>query len=338
VSKLASEHVKVVLTGEGADELFLGYNRYRVTWLNGLLGKPYWAMVPDALRRGVKAMERRLPGAVRKFSSRSFLALDPGPRALFFENFAVFTDRWRGELLNGRIPRPLRDPHAAALQYYDNAHGDALDRMSHADLQTYLHELLMKQDQMSMAASIESRVPFLDDDLIDYVSLLPGHFKVRGWETKAVLRAAVKDLIPAEILTRKKMGFPVPLERWFRGRFWPVVEEFVLSPRACSRGLFHEPALHRLAHEHRQGVANHADRLWMLVNFEMWQRIFLEGEDAAHVMRPIGRRLRGSYADSVGKDGRRVAAEHGRPAADLSAALGTVAAAPGGAGHDARHG
>jgi asparagine synthase (glutamine-hydrolysing) len=153
--------------------------------------------------------------------------------------------------------------------------------MSHADLKTYLVELLMKQDQMSMAASVESRVPFLDHALVEHVVAMPARFKLRGRRTKAVLREAVRDLVPGEILRRPKMGFPVPVGRWLRGPFWPLVEEFVLGPRALARGLFDPPALHRLADEHHRGTRAHGDRLWLLVNLEIWQRIFLDGDDVA---------------------------------------------------------
>jgi asparagine synthase (glutamine-hydrolysing) len=171
-----------------------------------------------------------------------------------------------------------RDPYAEGLRCYAEAPGGALERMSHADLQTYLTELLMKQDQMSMAASIESRVPFLDHGLVDYVAAMPGRYKLRGWETKAVLRAALRDLVPREILARRKMGFPVPVGQWMRGAFWPIVEEFVLGPRALQRGFFQPSALRRIAEEHRAGAWEHGDRLWLLVNLEIWQRIFLDGE------------------------------------------------------------
>ena len=154
--------------------------------------------------------------------------------------------------------------------------------MSRTDLQTYLHELLMKQDQMSMAASIESRVPFLDDQLVEHVAALPSDLKVRVWQTKAIFREAVRDIIPAEILTRKKMGFPVPVGRWLRDDFWPVVQEFVLGPRATSRGYFDRASLARMADEHRSGRGKHGDRLWLLVNLEIWQRVFCEGERPPH--------------------------------------------------------
>jgi len=156
--------------------------------------------------------------------------------------------------------------------------------MSHADLQTYLVELLMKQDQMSMAASIESRVPFLDHEFVEYVAAMPARFKVRGWRTKVVLREALRGLVPDPILTRRKMGFPVPVGRWLRGPLWGVVEEFVLSPRALARGFFQPAVLGRLAEEHREGAWDHGDRLWLLANLEIWQRIFLDGEDPAAVM------------------------------------------------------
>ncbi|PYT09071.1 MAG: hypothetical protein DMF49_03395, partial [Acidobacteria bacterium] len=104
--------------------------------------------------------------------------------------------------------------------------------------------------------------------------------------TKAVLREALRGLLPREILTRRKMGFPVPVGRWLRGRFWPVVEQFVLSPRVRARGLFDAGALAHLAGEHRCGVADHGERLWLLINLELWMRVFLDGDDALAVKEP----------------------------------------------------
>jgi asparagine synthase (glutamine-hydrolysing) len=137
---------------------------------------------------------------------------------------------------------------------------------------------------MSMAASIESRVPFLDDQIIEHVAALPSSFKVRGWQTKALLRAAVKSLVPPVILSRRKMGFPVPVGRWLRGGFQPLVNEFVLGPRALRRRLFNDTALRQLAAEHASGAARHGDRLWLLINLEIWQRIFQDGESPEHIM------------------------------------------------------
>ncbi len=273
VSRLARDHVKVVLTGEGADELFLGYNRYRVTAWNERLAS--W--VPGGRRALLSGLAGKLPRPVRRYAERSFLARPSGPRSLFYENFAVFAEPLRERLL---VDAEGRDPYANGLALYDEAEGGPLERMSHADLQTYLVELLMKQDQMSMAASIESRVPFLDHRFVEHVVSIPARYKLRGWRTKAILRAALRDLVPKPILERRKLGFPVPIGRWLQGRFFFQVQELVLSPRALARGHFQPQVVEQLVREHREGLQDHGDKLWLLINLELWQRIFIDGEAA----------------------------------------------------------
>jgi len=283
VSRLAAQHVKVVLSGEGADELFLGYNRYRVTAWNERLGTIYRHLVPASLRKRASGMLQALPRSIRRYAERSFLGLDPGPRALLCDNYAVFPERLQSRLLPARMQQAVRDPYAETLRSFEAAGGDTLDRIGRADIQTYLVELLMKQDQMSMAASLESRVPYLDHPLVEQVTALPARFKLHGGRTKAVLRAALQDVVPRPILERRKMGFPVPFSRWIRNGWRSVVEEFVLSPRTLRRNLFHPVALRTMAHEHHAGVADHGSRLWLLVNLEIWQRIFLDGEEPQSV-------------------------------------------------------
>jgi asparagine synthase (glutamine-hydrolysing) len=181
-------------------------------------------------------------------------------------------------------PRPgllaSHAPYASSLDCWGESRGDLAERMSRSDLQTYLVRLLMKQDQMSMAASIESRVPFLDHPLVEAASLLPGSFRLRGLTTKAVLRAALRGLVPGPILHRRKMGFPVPVGRWLRGAHWPLVQELLLSARALERGLFRPDALRLLADQHRAGQADHGDRLWLLMNLEIWHRVCVDGDGA----------------------------------------------------------
>jgi asparagine synthase (glutamine-hydrolysing) len=138
----------------------------------------------------------------------------------------------------------------------------------------------MKQDQMSMAASIESRVPFLDHELIQFTASLPDRMKLRGLTTKYVLRQAMKGILPDSILTRSKMGFPVPLEAWFRGPYRRVLDEYVLGERAAARGFFNRSFISSMVAEHEAGTANHSERLWALLNFELWQRAFFDGEGA----------------------------------------------------------
>src|SRR5216117_250823 len=281
VSRLAREHVKVVLTGEGADELFLGYPWYWRTAWNERLGKAYWALTPDAVRGTMRGLISRLPWSLRRYAGRSFLALERNPRTLFCEAFATFPEVVQRCVLADPGLLSRRDPYADWLRAHAEGEGGTLERMGRAYLQTYLVELLMKQDQMSMAASVESRVPFLDHEFVEHVATIPARFKLRGWTTKAVLREAVRDVVPRTILTRRKMGFPVPVGRWLRGPFWPVVQEFVLGPRALERGLFEPSFLRCLAGEHRAGVARHGDQLWTLLNLELWQRLFIDGESAA---------------------------------------------------------
>ena len=136
---------------------------------------------------------------------------------------------------------------------------------------------------MSMAASIESRVPFLDHPLVEFVARMPERTKLRGVTTKWVLREAMRDALPPEILSRKKMGFPVPVGAWFRGSYRHLLDEYVLGGRAQERGVFEPAALRDLVRRHCEGGENHGERLWALVTFEMWQRAFLDGEtpDAA---------------------------------------------------------
>ena len=153
-----------------------------------------------------------------------------------------------------------------------------LDRLLYVDVKTYLHELLMKQDQMSMAASIESRVPFLDHHLVEFTAGLPSRLKLRGFSTKRILRESMSHLLPASILARPKMGFPVPVGSWFRGPWRGIVFELVLGERARERGIFNPEVVRRLVQEHLSGRVEHSERLWALVNFELWLRRFVDGE------------------------------------------------------------
>ena len=283
VSRLAAEHVKVVLTGEGSDETLAGYNRYRVTVINHRLGGAYEAAVPGALRRSLReALHARASrhGLARKLS-RTFLGRSSDLADLYFDNFAVFPRDQHAGLLTPELWSRVSalDPYAAARAAL--ARTDAttlLDRLLYADTKTYLHELLMKQDQMSMAASIESRVPFLDHPLVEFTARLPERLKLRGWTTKYVLRRAMANALPPEILSRKKMGFPVPIGGWLRGEFRQLTREYVTGPRALARGLFRREALEQMVAAHEGGVANHGQRLWSLINLELWHRIFLDGE------------------------------------------------------------
>jgi asparagine synthase (glutamine-hydrolysing) len=281
VSKLASEHVKVVLTGEGSDELLAGYGKYPRALANWRAGG-FWQLAPEPVRQFVAGrVVPSLPGRAGRYAARSFLAMARTPEAMFFDNFASIGLGRQAALLSPRLAR-LATPaaYAPSRAYFDlpNGNSTTLDRLLYADLKTYLVELLMKQDQMSMAASIESRVPFLDHHLVEFAARLPPRMKLRGLTTKWILREAVKTLLPAEILTRKKMGFPVPFGVWMRGRGADLARDILLDTRARQRGITASAAVAALIDAHASGRRDGSDALWSLINLELWYRTFIDGD------------------------------------------------------------
>jgi len=144
-------------------------------------------------------------------------------------------------------------------------------------------ELLMKQDQMSMAASIESRVPFLDHELVDFTASIPAKYDIRGLTGKFILKSAVKDLLPRETICRQKMGFPTPWAYWLTGPQLGNLEHMLLEPRTLDRGQFKAGVVKRLFAEHRAGHRDHGNRIWRLLNLELWQRVCLDGEPIENV-------------------------------------------------------
>ena len=285
VSRLAQEHVKVVLTGEGSDEMLGGYERYRKTIYNLSLGARYQGLTTDAMRQAIRHRIEAFPEAsrMRRKLTRTFLCLPSDIESIYFDNFAVFPRMMQDKLLTSdtKARAGAVDPYQDMRRYLAETNAsNVLDQLLYVDTKTYLHELLMKQDQMSMAASIESRVPFLDHKLVEFTARLPERMKLRGWTTKYVLRESMKGLLPDAILKRPKMGFPVPVGSWFRGEFKYVIEDYVLSERTMERGLFEKTFVEQIVSEHQSGTQDHAQRLWSLVNFEIWLRRFIDGEEA----------------------------------------------------------
>jgi len=284
VSRLAADHVKVVLTGEGSDELLAGYGKYFTTVYNLAFGRAYERALPKGMRSWLRRKIEGMDGAsrTRQRLARTFLCVSPDIESIYFDNFSVFSLGMQERLFSADTRARMGGSYAysAVAGHLERSDAVALvDQLLAADLKTYLQELLMKQDQMSMAASVESRVPFLDHKLVEFASALPVRMKLRGMTTKHILRESMRDRLPKAILTRKKMGFPVPVGDWLRGRYRYILDEYVLSARARERGIFNESFVSELIARHEAGE-NHSERLWALVNFEMWQRQFLDGERA----------------------------------------------------------
>src|SRR4051812_10622284 len=281
VSRLAAEHVKVVLTGEGSDELLAGYGKYPRALANWRAGA-FWRLTPEPIRDFVAGtVVPRLPGRVGRYAMRSFLAMPRTPEAMFFDNFASIGLTEQAALLSPRLARMATPAaYAPSRAYFDAPNGTSttLDRLLYADLKTYLVELLMKQDQMSMAASIESRVPFLDHHLVEFAAGLPPRMKLRGFTTKWILREAVRGILPPEILTRKKMGFPVPFGIWMRGPWKDVARDVLLDVRSRQRGIIEPAAVERLISAHAAGATDGGDAIWSLLNLELWYRTHIDGD------------------------------------------------------------
>jgi asparagine synthase (glutamine-hydrolysing) len=208
--------------------------------------------------------------------------MDRTPEAMFFNNFASIRLADQQALLAPAL-RDTATPAAAygsSVGYFNMLGGTStlLDRLLYTDMKTYLVELLMKQDQMSMAASIESRVPFLDHKLVEYAALLPDEWKLNGWTTKRVLRESMQGVLPDTILNRPKMGFPVPFANWVKGGWNSVVRQVLLDRRSRERGLIDVHAVDQLLRDHAHGHTDGGDRLWSLFNLELWYRTFIDQE------------------------------------------------------------
>jgi len=270
VSRLAAEQVKVVLTGEGADELFAGYERYRYytmfsRWL------PYWRMLPAGARRGINGWvqgSRLLSAPVRRKLGHTFAGRPDTFESLYLENFLCAFSRQQQTALRGADPG--QGIYSGYMRYWDaRPDSPALDRLLYADQKTYLAELLMKQDQMSMACSIESRVPLLDHKLAEFAASAPASMKLRG-RGKYMMKKAAEAWLPESIVYRKKKGFPTPLRAWLRDPASAPLYDRLLRPGGMVAEMTDPVALRELCDRHRGGVEDATDRIWRLLNFSIW--------------------------------------------------------------------
>jgi asparagine synthase (glutamine-hydrolysing) len=287
VARLAREYVTVVLTGEGSDETLGGYTRYAWTLLNSRMDAVFRAVTPAALRRLTRNMTNSfpLPAKVRRKLEHTFLARDGDSWASFYYDnfFSAFPAAEQQALLTPEALTSAGDAYAGSMQVWEGSHGDLLHRMLYTDISSYLIELLMKQDQMSMAASIESRVPFLDHELVEFTARIPEQYSIQGLAGKFILKQAVEDLLPRSIIYREKMGFPTPWERWLAGRQLDDLESLLLEPRSLERRFFRPEAIKRIFAEHRARQRDHGNRIWRLMNLEIWHRVMIDGESPSSV-------------------------------------------------------
>jgi len=290
VARLARERVTVVLTGEGSDETLGGYTRYPWTLLNSRMDRVYRTLTPAALRRMLREGINAFPfsAALKRKLEHTFLGRDGASwPSFYFDNFySAFSAAEQAELLTPEAKQMAGDAYAGSMKYWNRSSGDLLHRLLYTDIKSYLVELLMKQDQMSMAASIESRVPFLDHALVEFTASIPAKYATRGMSGKCILKAAVEDLLPHSIVHRQKMGFPTPWAYWLQGSSLDSLRSLLMEPRTLERGLFRAEAIKRLFAEHIAGHRDHGNRIWRLLNLELWFRVCVEAEPIVDFIQP----------------------------------------------------
>jgi asparagine synthase (glutamine-hydrolysing) len=277
VSQFARRDVTVILSGVGGDELFGGYRRY--------LGNHYQSSfdrLPGWVRRAASALGERLPSD-RHSPLLNLSRLAKG----FLESAGLpFEDRYRAyvqvfplqeaqRLL--RIEAAAR-PDMIGAAFHHAGGGDSLNRLLVVDAETMLpDDLLMLTDKMSMATSLECRVPLLDHELVELAARMPEEIKIRGGRLKHAMKEAVSGLLPRDILERKKRGFGTPMGAWLKEELAPLVRSLLSETVISARGMFHFPGVQALIASHDSKRIDGTDRLLTLINLEIWSRLYLDG-------------------------------------------------------------
>ena len=275
VSKLAREHVKVVLSGDGGDELFAGYTRYAVE-----RDRQGFARLPRLVRRGLMApLASQLPHGARGRNFIHNVALDPEER--YLDNVSTFNALGKRALYTADFRRALAGRAPASELFRAHAGrgpGEGgVAPLLYLDAKTYLPgDILTKVDRMSMAASLEARVPLLERDLVEFVSRVPAGLKMRGDESKYIFKRAVRGLVPDEILDRPKQGFGVPIGEWINRELRVRIRDTFADARTRTRGVFEPAYVDVLLAEHERGRRDHSNALWSLFILELWHRAYVD--------------------------------------------------------------
>lgn len=271
VSKLAREHVTVVLTGDGGDEIFGGYTPYRREWLI--------SHIPPMLRSLLGFGSRFMPDGMRGKNRLGSLTRDLPTRAVQSE--MLFGANLRSSMYSPEYFAQVRDhdPYERLISEFRAVSDlDVRAQLQYVDVRAYLaNDILVKVDKASMLNSLETRAPMLDHYLAEYVASLPSTIRTRNGVLKYLLKKVAADLLPAEILTRGKQGFGVPIKHWFRGDLNGFAYELLLSPRAQQRGIFNPEFIRNLLKAHATTtLVNHSSAIWALLCLELWFQIYMD--------------------------------------------------------------
>jgi asparagine synthase (glutamine-hydrolysing) len=277
VAEVASREVKVALSGDGGDELFGGYDTYVAQGMDRL-----YRWLPEPVRRdhlpglfshlAPRPEKKGLVNKVKRFVEGAAL---PGnlqhTRWMIFMNQADRQALYRPELLSrldGETPEDVLE------SYFRRKQGvDALAQQQYVDIKTYLvDDILTKVDRMSMAVSLEARVPLLDYRIVELAVNLPARMKLQRGQTKRILRRAMANRLPASVLSKPKEGFSIPLKNWLRGELKPLMTDLLSPGSIRQRGYFEAACVQNWVAAHLEGKANHSHRLWALMVFELWHR------------------------------------------------------------------
>ena len=280
VSALAARHVKVVLSGDGGDELFAGYDKYQVEKRE----RPF-RLLPGLVRRAMGFAARRWPRGVRGGNRLHHLALAGTQRTL--DSCTLFRQEEKGKLFREEVLDRLagHDPSRQEAELLASQDGHWLSALQYVDLKTYLPlDILTKVDRMSMAHSLEARVPLLDHKLVEFAATIPPELLLRGKTGKLLFRRALSGVLPEATLTKAKHGFAVPLGRWLREGLGDFARDLLISERSRRRLIFDPAYVERLLERHRHGE-DLSLQLWTLLSFELWCREHLDRVPAAAVRR-----------------------------------------------------
>jgi len=273
------------LSGDGGDELFAGYTHYVVQ-----SNRNAFSSLPRALRDGLmRPLSHRLPHGAWGRNYLHNISLDPIDR--YLDSLSYFTGLTKESLYSREFQNSLIEKDLVGKTFREYAShvntDESLDRLLYIDCKTYLvGDILTKVDRMSMATSLEVRVPLLDHKLIEFVTKVPAALKLAGTETKQLLKRVAQDLIPGEILDRPKQGFGMPLEEWINRQLRDQIQEILREPRTRQRGYVNQEYVDLILNEHRKGRRDHSQPLWGLLILELWHRRYIDNPPRWSVSEP----------------------------------------------------